>query len=164
MGLSKEERAALIQRYADGPALLRAALDRVPPAAMQWRPGPDKWSPHEVVVHCADSESNATLRIRYLVAEKEPRIMGYDQDVWARVFDYQNHPLDLALATVTTVRANTLPMLRRLPDEAWSRAGTHSESGAYSAEDWLRSYASHLEVHSRQIDRIVAAWQAQSRS
>ena len=51
-------------------------------------PGAGKWSVHEVVVHCADSETNAALRIRYLIAEKEPLIVGYDQDAWARVFDY----------------------------------------------------------------------------
>jgi hypothetical protein len=164
MAHTKEARAALIQRYADGPAVLRAALDRVPAAAMKWRPGPDKWSPHEVVVHCADSESNATMRIRYLVAENNPRILGYDQDVWARLFDYHSHPLDLALATIVAVRGNTLPLLRRLPDEAWSRGGTHSESGPYSADDWLQSYGEHLETHARQIDRIVAAWHAKAGS
>ena len=64
MALSKAERAALIQRYADGPGRLRAALATVPPAALQWRPKPGEWSAHEIVCHCADSESHASLRIR----------------------------------------------------------------------------------------------------
>ena len=61
MALTAAERAALIERYARGPALLKAALKKVPTAAMQWRPAPGKWSVHEVVVHCADSETNANL-------------------------------------------------------------------------------------------------------
>src|SRR5215468_9835812 len=36
--------------------------------------------------------------------------------------------------------------------------GTHTESGPYSAEEWLRIYAEHLEIHARQIDANVAAW------
>jgi hypothetical protein len=39
--------------------------------------------------------------------------------------------------------------------------GTHTESGAYGAEDWLESYAAHVANHSDQIDRNVAAWRAQ---
>ena len=58
------------------------------------------------------------------------------------------------------MRANTAALIRRLPESAWSRAGRHSESGPYSAEDWLRIYAAHLEDHSRQIEANVAAWRA----
>jgi hypothetical protein len=56
------------------------------------------------------------------------------------------------------VRANTVPLLRRTSDAAWARMGTHSESGRYGAEDWLRSYAEHLETHTRQLERNLAAW------
>ncbi|HXF95830.1 MAG TPA: DinB family protein [Gemmatimonadales bacterium] len=160
MPLTPAERAALIERYARGPALLRAAFDRVPAEARQWRPGPGKWSAHEVVVHCADSESNAALRIRYLLAEADPVIQGYDQERWARELDYHDHPADVALATVEAVRAHTVPLLRRLTDADWQRVGRHTESGAYGADDWLRIYAEHLEKHAGQIARNLAAWQA----
>jgi len=160
MSLTPEQRDDLIRRYAAGPALLRTALGKIPANALQWRPATGKWSAHEVVVHCADSETNAHMRIRYLIGEKQPTIFGYDQDVWADVFNYHAHPLEAALATVEAVRANTVPMLRRLPESAWAKAGTHSESGHYSAEDWLRVYAGHLETHAHQIDRNLAAWQA----
>jgi hypothetical protein len=158
MPMDRNEREALIARYADGPARLEAALARVPEPARQWRPAPGEWSAHEVVCHCADSETNAAARIRYLVAEKEPLIVGYDQEEWARRFDYHQHPLEAALATVRAVRANTTAVLRRLPEEAWRRAGRHTESGPYGAEDWLRIYAEHLEIHARQIDNNLAAW------
>jgi hypothetical protein len=151
---------SMIRRYAEGAALLRAAWTRVPAAARQWRPAEGKWSAHEVVVHCADSEVNAHMRLRYVVAEKEPLIVGYDQDVWANVLDYQSHPADTALAAVEAVRANTVPLLRHLPASAWTKSGRHTESGTYSAEKWLRTYADHLEIHSRQIDRNVAAFAA----
>jgi hypothetical protein len=163
MSATTAQRQELIQQYADGPARLRAALERVPRAALQWRPAAGKWSAHEVVVHCADSEMNAALRIRYVLAEKKPTIVGYEQDVWAEALDYHAHPLDAALAAVTAARANTVPLLRRLPESAWARAGTHTESGPYSADDWLRIYAAHLETHARQIERNLAAWQAKPR-
>lgn len=158
--LSAAERQRLIEQYARGPDRLSAALAAVPAEARQWRPAPGEWSTHEVVVHCADSETNAAGRIRYLLAEADPVIVGYDQDVWARTLDYHAHPLEPALATVRAVRDNTTHLLRRLPAEAWARAGRHTESGRYTAEDWLRIYAEHLEVHARQIEANLAAWQA----
>jgi len=160
MALDRIERDALIQQYADGPARLRAALARVPAAALTWRPAPKEWSAHEVVVHCGDSETNAAARIRYLVSEADPVIVGYHQDQWALTLDYHGLPLEPALATVDAVRASTAALIRRLPDETWTRAGRHTESGRYTAEDWLRLYAAHLEIHARQIEKNLEEWRA----
>lgn len=155
------ERERLIEQYATAPQRLRAAIDAVPAEARGWRPKPDEFSVHEIVCHCADSETNAHARIRYLVAEKEPVIVGYDPMNWAQTFDYASHPLEAALATVEAVRANTAPILRRLPDAAWSKEGRHTESGRYTAEDWLRIYSQHVEEHIAQIGATVNAWRAQ---
>ena len=159
-----EEREALIRRYAEGPERLRTAIAKVPEEARKWRPAPGKWSVHEIVCHCADSETSGSLRIRFLAAEKDPLIVGYDQDDWAVRFDYHAHPIAAALTTVEAVRANTVPLLRRFPAEIWTRVGRHTQSGTYSAEDWLHIYAEHLEKHSRQIDRTLEQWQARTPS
>jgi hypothetical protein len=158
MRLSGDERERRIEQYATAAARLRAAVRATPAEALQWRPAPGEFSVHEIVVHCADSETNSVARIRYLMAEDEPVILGYDPDNWAKRFDYHSHPLDAALATVEAVRANAVPLLRRLPDDAWDRTGTHSESGPYSGHDWLRIYSDHVEDHIAQIQRNVEAW------
>ena len=158
MALTAADRDTLIRRYANGPARLRAALAAVPAEALMWRPAPGEWSAHEVVCHCADSETNAYARIRYLIAEPDPVVLEYNEAQWAVTFDYHAQPLDLALATVDAVRASTVALLRRLPDTAWARVGRHPASGRYAAEDWLRIYAAHLEDHAAQIDANVAAW------
>jgi len=71
--------------------------------------------------------------------------------------------VDVALATVRAVRANTAAILRRLPEEAWTREGRHTASGRYTALDWLGIYAEHLEIHARQIEANLAAWEAAGR-
>jgi hypothetical protein len=164
MAMSREERDALVEDYARGPERIREALARVPLEVLAWRPAPGAWSAHEIVVHCADSETNAALRIRYLIAEREPLIVGYDQDEWARRFDYASQPLEESLVATAAARARTVPLLRRLTDADWKKQGRHTESGPYSAEDWLRVYAAHLEGHARQIGRNVEAWTARSSS
>jgi hypothetical protein len=161
--MTKSERDTLIQQYADGPRRLREALGRVPAAAMKWRPAPGEWSAHEVICHCADSETASYSRIRFVFAEPDPLIVGYDQEEWARRFDYHALPLEPALATVDAVRASTAVLLRAVPEEAWARKGRHTEIGEYPAEKWLELYAEHLEGHARQIEKNVAAWEARGR-
>jgi len=102
MRYSADEREALIKRYEEGSSRLRDAFAKVPREAWKWRPAPDRWSVHEIVCHCADSETNAAMRIRYLVAEEKPVVLGYDQARWARVLDYHHAKIELALAAVTT--------------------------------------------------------------
>jgi hypothetical protein len=161
--MDRRQRETLIQQYADGPRRLGEALAKMPAAARQWRPAPGEWSAHEVICHCADSEATAYSRIRMVLAEKEPLLVGYDQEEWARRFDYHTLPLEPALATVASVRLSTAAMLRTLPDEAWTRKGKHTEMGEYSAEKWLEIYADHLEGHARQIEKNLAAWQQQKK-
>jgi DinB superfamily len=153
-----DEREERIAQYERGPLVIRDALALVPDAAVRWRPGKGRWSVHEIVCHCADSETNGAARIRYLVAQKDPVIVGYDQDEWARVFNYHALPLEPALHTIEAVRAGTALLLRTLPEDAWRKEGRHSDSGKYSAQDWLRIYSDHLEKHARQIERNLAAW------
>ena len=71
--------------------------------------------------------------------------------------------METALAVVTGVRDSTTALIRRLHDSAWSNVGRHTESGRYTAEDWLKIYADHLEGHARQIEGNVAAWRAAQR-
>jgi hypothetical protein len=161
--MDTSERQRLIEQYEAGSARLQSALARTPPEARAWRPKQGAWSVHEIVVHCADSEANAAARLRYLLCEREPVIIGYDQDEWARTLEYAAQDLDDALATVRLVRKTTAAILRRVHDDGWRKKGTHTEHGEYSVLDWLRIYAAHLESHAQQIERNVEAWKTQAR-
>jgi hypothetical protein len=161
--LTAEQREPLIVEYEKGAVVLRNAWEEVPEEAERWRPAPDKWSAHEVIVHCADSETYAATRLRLLLAEEEPLIVGYDQDVWARVFNYHAQSVDRALRTIDAVRGITLPLLRTLSESDWAKQGRHTETGLYNACDWLKSYGPHLTNHAKQIGRNLAAFSASSK-
>src|SRR5262249_18711656 len=131
------ERASLVDRYARGPSLLRAAFAAVPEAARSFRAAPGRWAPHQVVCPCADAEMIAAVRIRFVLAEDRPVLVGYDQDRWAERLPYEDQPPEVALAVVDAVCAHTATLLRRLPEEAWQKEAAHSESGRTTAEEWL---------------------------
>src|ERR1043166_9817531 len=85
---TREGRGKLIEKFAGSCARFKAALAKVPAGGRKWRPAPGKWSVHEIVCHCGDAEMNAASRLRFLLAEEKPLIVGYDQDGWARKLDY----------------------------------------------------------------------------
>ena len=152
--MTREERAALIDRYAAGPAAVAEALAAFPADQLTAHPLAGKWSAAEIAHHVADSETVAAARIRTLIAEDNPTIKGYSPDAYATALRYNERDIAPALDTLRAVRAGTAALLRTFTDAQWHRAGTHSEHGPYSAETWLTIYAEHAHKHAGQIQRL----------
>jgi hypothetical protein len=149
--MDASERETLIARYRSGAAAVDDALVGITDEDLDRRPAePDGWTSRQVVHHLADSEAMAYTRLRRLVADETPVIQGYDEPAWARRLHY-DRPIDPSIAVLRAVRASSLQLLESLTEEDWSRTGTHSESGAYSVEEWLRIYALHPHDHADQI-------------
>jgi hypothetical protein len=154
--VTRDERAALLARYQEGPDVLEAAVAGLTDAELD-APAPDGgWTPRQVVHHCADSELTSAIRLRRLLAEDRPAIDGYDEMEFSRRLHY-DRPVAASLAAVRAARATTAEILERADDADWARAGTHSEIGGYGVEDWLRIYADHCHDHAAQVRRAVTA-------
>jgi hypothetical protein len=146
------DRQALIAQYKDGYRAVIDALAGATDADLDRRPAPGKWTAREIVHHLADSEMTSAIRLRRLLAEDRPVINGYDQEQYARTLHY-DRPIAASLDAFRAARGSTAEILERLTDEDWRRDGTHSESGRYGVEDWLRIYAEHAHKHADQIRR-----------
>jgi DinB superfamily len=144
------ERSELLDRYQSGYAAVDDALAGITDDELD-RPGPDGgWSARQVAHHLADSEATAFVRLRRLIAENGPTIVGYDEPEYARRLHYER-PVGSSLAVLAAVRDASLELLESLTPAEWDRRGTHTESGAYSVDDWLGIYASHSHDHAAQI-------------
>jgi hypothetical protein len=157
--MANEVRAARIAKYADGYNEVMRALEGITDAELETREAPGEWSPRQVIHHLADSEMASALRIRRIIAEENPLIQGYDQDEFARALFY-DRPIEGSLDAFRGARASTVPILERLSDEQWARAGMHDETGVMSAESWLEYYSQHAHDHADQIRRARAAVEA----
>lgn len=154
--MDANERADLLRTYERGAEALHEALAGISDAELDARPGPDDWTAREVVHHLADSEMRAAIRLRQLIAEDDPVIQGYDEKTYTRTLHY-DRPIEPSLEAAIAARRASAELLRRLTDAEWSRTGTHTESGSYSVEDWLRIYAAHPQDHADQIRRARSA-------
>jgi DinB superfamily len=149
------DRSPQFDTYRAGYAAVEAALANITEAELDRRPADGTWTAREVVHHLADSESMAYIRLRRLIAEDNPVIQGYDEPVWAQRLHY-GRPIATSLAVLAAVRAASLELLEALSEAEWARAGTHSESGQYTVEGWLRVYTRHAADHADQIRRARA--------
>jgi len=152
--MTAEERQQLIAQYKAGYDKVAQALNGFPPDKLTAHPIEGKWSAAEIVHHLADSETTSGLRLRRLLSEDHPLIQGYDQDAYANGLYYNQREIGPALELFRSTRACTAQLFDFMSDADWHREGTHSESGSYSAEDWLKIYADHAHNHAAQISRL----------
>ena len=152
--MTPEERNVLIKQYADGYDEVIRALDNFPAESLGAHPIPGKWSAREIVHHLGDSETTSAIRIRQLLVQDQPLIQGYDQDQFATRLRYNERDMAPALEAFRCARETTMQLLPHLSEDDWQRAGTHTESGRYTLEDWLRIYAAHAHNHAAQIRRL----------
>jgi hypothetical protein len=150
-------RTDLIQRYKEGPSVVAEALADITDDELDARPAPADWTPREVVHHLADSEMTSAIRLRRMLAEDEPIILGYDEAEFARRLFYGERPIQAALDTFRASRETTAEILERLTDDQRARLATHTESGPYGVETWLEIYAAHAHDHADQIRRARIA-------
>jgi hypothetical protein len=115
----------------------------------------ENWSSRQVIHHCADSEAQSYARLRRLVAEPNPVIQGYDENLWAKdeTLGYTDLPVENSIAVFTAVRAASLDIIKRLKPEQLELTGTHTEAGEYSLKRWLETYTRHANNHADQIKK-----------
>ena len=154
--MDQERRRAQMQRYREGASVVEAALAGTTDAELDARPADGGWTARETAHHIADSELTSAIRLRRLIAEDEPAIIGYDGDEFARRLYYDDRPVATAVAAIGAVRAATAEILDRLTEAEWGRKGSHNEHPTYGVLEWLEIYAEHCHEHADQIKAALA--------
>lgn len=155
--MNAQERQKLIAQYKEGYNEVARSLEGFPADSLTAHPIQGKWSAAEIVHHLADSETTSGIRLRRLLVEDRPVIQGYDQEAYAERLNYNNREMAPAVDAFRSARATAAQLFAFMSDEDWGREGTHSESGSYTAEDWLTIYAAHAHNHAAQIRRLREA-------
>ena len=122
--------------------LFRGARDR-----LRARPAPSEWSVLETAGHMLDAEVVASARYRWTLAEDEPRLIGYDQELWMGRLRHDREDPDELLATFEALRKANLGLWSRSSAEDRARIGLHEERGPESYELVFRLIAGHDRNH-----------------
>lgn len=147
----------------DAVAVLRESFELVPrlvaqatPGQLDKSPGPGEWSPREVLNHLADSDLVFGTRIRMIVTQDRPTIVGYDQEAWMARFGAMDADASETVDRWRVLRQANLRMCASLSPEELDRVGLHSERGAESARLNLQLLAGHDRMHLAQFRRALS--------
>ena len=141
----------LIEHFAKGGEKLQLAIRGLTREDLLQLPEPDanagKWSIQQVVIHCLDSELVSIDRLKRMIAEENPTLIGYDENKYTAALFYDEQDAQKAADLVHANRELFAHVLRQLADSAWSRKGTHNERGEITVGGYLKSVVDHLEHH-----------------
>lgn len=158
------DRSALLERFRRGPELIAVVLTGVFGDEEDFVTEPGKWSIRQIVAHLADADLVGAHRFRQLVAEENPMLVAFDQNLWTRNLDYARRKPKQSLDTFRRIRAESYDLLKDLPPEAFDRAGNHTERGRVTLGELLEGYARHAESHARQMQAIREAYKQRKAS
>ena len=142
----------MIESYLAGPQMLRHALRGFTREKLLARPVAGKWSTLEVVCHLADFEPILADRMKRVIAEDRPQLLGANEVKFASALAYHQRDLEEELAIVENTRRQMGRILRTLAPEALKREGVHNERGPVTLERLLTITTNRIPHHAKFID------------
>jgi hypothetical protein len=138
-------------------ATLARNVREYPVTILRSRPFDRKWTPNEIIGHLADSEWVYGYRLRLILSEVDPPILGTDQNLWVtRQGHNEREPSEL-VEMFRAMRQFNLVLWKRMSAEDLKRTGQHNERGPESLGVTLRMMAGHDLSHLDQMTRYIQA-------
>jgi hypothetical protein len=150
--------ATVLERFRRGPELIAVVTTGVFGDEEDFVTAPGKWSIRQIVAHLADADLVGAHRFRQLIAEENPTLIAFDQNLWTANLDYARRKPKQSLETFRRLRAESYDLLKGLSPDAFDRAGNHTERGRVTLRELLDGYAGHAEAHARQLQEIREAY------
>ena len=134
------------------PARLARRIRGVTRRRLASRPAPGKWSAGEILSHLSEIEMLWGYRLRAIVEKSGQKLLGMDQDAWAKNSRYRRIDPRRALETFLAIRRANLEFLDGVPRVARRHYGSHSQFGRLTVDRIATLMAGHDLNHVRQIE------------
>ncbi len=152
-----------LERFSQGYSHLKTALEKYPDELVLFKPAPEKWCYHEIVVHLADADAVYYGRIHKCIAEPGSAVDVYDENLWARNIPYLSMNLNDSLELIRNIRLNVTALLRLIPEDKWDNTIVHPEVGIMTLGNILENVTEHVPLHLAQMERNYNDWQKRNR-
>src|SRR5262245_22618518 len=141
----------MIADYLEGPKALRSAVQGMTPEQIRARPVPGKWSTLEVIAHLADFDPILADRMKRVIAEDNPTLVGADENKFSAALHYMERDLEEELTIIERTRQQLARILKKLPESALARTGQHNERGSLTLERLLATATGHIPHHLKYV-------------
>jgi hypothetical protein len=114
-----------------------------------WRePAPGEWPAAMVLVHMSDAEVHVGARLRRLLTEENEVYPNWSEENHAAL-SRERSP-EIALAVIASLRAATIDLIRRLPEEAFTRTAQLPDGEIVDVAGLLDRHTRHTANHLEQ--------------
>lgn len=136
-----------IQRIADLPAKLEAAIGNLDEVQLDTPYRDGGWTVRQVIHHVADSHMNAYIRVKWALTEDTPLIKAYFEKGWAETPETKADP-SLSLNLLKALHKKWVTLLKGLTLTELKKAFTHPETKKLiTLETLMGMYAWHGDHH-----------------
>lgn len=98
-----------------------------------YRYAPGKWTPIDVLGHILDNERIMSYRLLCVAYGEQQELPGYDEKLYMGNDPFADCSVEQVLDEYMLVRKSTLAMLKRLPEQLFTRVGTVNGGPATAA-------------------------------
>ncbi len=124
---------------------------------LRTRPFEGKWTPNEIIGHLADGELVYGYRLRLILCESDPTVVGTNQNLWVTGQRHNEREPSELVEMFQTMRQFNLALWKRMSPADLARTGQHNERGPESLGLMLQMMAGHDLSHLGQITRYIQA-------
>lgn len=140
------DQTLLSQYLAAGPKL-REGIAGLSAEELRAFPIPGTWSIQQIILHLMDADLIWTSRLKLIIAEDNPTLLGYDETRFAKNLFYDEQSADDAITIVDLNRRQFARILVKLPDSAFDRTGHHNERGPIRLGSCIELCNQHVDHH-----------------
>jgi hypothetical protein len=130
---------------------LQSAIGGLDQKDLLWAPPPGagigRWTIQQVVLHLMDDELIWTGRMKMIIAEDNPKIIGFDESKFAARLRSEDQDAGLATQILDRNRRLFAAVLRKLPDAAFQRTAQHNDLGVITLGQSVQWTNEHLDHH-----------------
>lgn len=144
-----------IEAAEKSPKEIAAAVSGLPPAALRYKPAPEKWSILEILGHLADIEIVYGYRLRQMLADEKPVMAPMDQDAWAKHLGYMEALAPELVAAYGLNRHQNVRLLKRLTLADLEKSAFHPEyQKNQTVAELVERMSGHGTNHLGQIEKL----------
>lgn len=148
--------SSTVDTLARTPAVLHALLEGLPDEAT-CTPGPEGWSPRDVLAHLLSVHYASNLqRVRWMLDADDPFVPNIDEIQVLEGSGMRAWPVSRLLDEFAAARGEAMEMVRGVAPEQLARTGRHEVAGTITIEGILHHVAYHDLSHIAQIAKLLA--------
>ncbi len=136
-----------VEAYASEAGRVSAAIRGLEAADFAAVPVAGTWSIGQIVIHLMDSDLIGADRMKRIIAEENPMLIGFDETAFAKKLSYEKQDPVMAGEIFRMNRELMAVVLRGVEEGAFARVGTHNERGRVTLGEMLDLYVHHLNHH-----------------